>query len=101
MVFSNGKPYWVRTGYIVQSVVGKNPAKQNKWHPRLIGKRCGIDILELRRTGHLWIEGLVEWEEHSPFYTSPVANITVSDDGTVIFETENSVYTLVPTKKEV
>lgn len=93
MVFNHGKPYWLKMDFVILSVVGKDPARRNKWHPLLVGKRCGVEHLELRRTGHLWIEGLVEWEEYSPFYTSPVLNLDFQNDVLTV-ETENSVYKL-------
>lgn len=92
MIVENGKPYWLNMDWVVRNVEGKNPERQNKWHPRLIGKRCGIENFELRRTGHLWVEGLVEWEEYSPYYTTPVLNLECVDD-VLRVETENSVYT--------
>lgn len=94
MVVDNGKPHWLTMDWVVRSVVGKNPEKPNKWHPQLIGKRCGIETLEPQRTGHLWIEGLVDWEEYSPFFTSPVLSIEVQNNVWVV-ETENSVYVFV------
>jgi hypothetical protein len=33
------------------------------------------------------------------FYTTALKKIVTPDDGTIIFETENSVYTLVPREK--
>lgn len=92
MICECGKPYWLDMEWVVRSVEGKNPEKPNKWHPQLIGKRCGIEILELRRTGRLWIEGLVDWEEYSPYYTTPVLTIEGENDILTV-ETEKSVYT--------
>jgi hypothetical protein len=93
VVCDHGKPYWLEMDWVVRSVDGKNPERPNKWHPKLIGKRCGIEIFQLRRTGHIWIEGLVDWEEYSPFYTSPVLSMEFLNDVLTV-ETENSVYTL-------
>lgn len=91
-VVDHGKPYWLEMEWVVRSIVGKNPAKPNKWHPRLIGKRCGIEVLELHRTGHIWVEGLVAWEEYSPYFTTPVLNLECENDVLTV-ETEKSVYT--------
>lgn len=97
MIADNGKPYWITMDWIVRSVVGKNPEKPNKWHPKLIGKRCGIEILEPRRTGHIWVEDLVEWEEYSPYFTTPVLSFECVNDVLTV-ETEKSVYTFVRIK---
>lgn len=99
MVVDNGKPYWLEMDWVVQSVEGKNPEKRNRWHPRVTGKRCGIENLELGRNGRIWVEGLVEWEDYSPYITTPVLNLECVNDILTV-ETENSVYTLVPREKK-
>lgn len=99
MVCDNGKPDWITPEWTVLNIERKNPGKPNRWHPLVIGKRCCIEILELGRAGRLWIEGLVEWEEYSAYYTTPVLNIEGVNERLTV-ETTNSVYRLTRLEME-
>ena len=79
-------------------IVAIKPSSQyihNKYYPMLIGREC--DILELMVGTHGWLLVDMLYDPGRPhrFRTTPVLDIQNKDDGTVIFTTENSVYTLV------
>lgn len=94
MLSDCGKPDWVKMRYRITNIFNKRPEKPNRYHERLVGKRCGIECLERGAMCWLWIEGFRDGESYTHFHTSPVWETTPFPGGTVI-ETVNSVYTLV------
>lgn len=87
--------------YVISSIVPKSQYARNKYYPMITGRECDILHLEKQRSGELLIDTLYDPGNPHRFMTTPVRDIRELSDGTVIFETENSVYTLIPMKKEV
>lgn len=100
MVSDCGKPDWVKMRYQITGIENKRPDKQNRYHERILGKRCGIECLERGPMCWLWVEGYRDYESYTRFHTSPVME-TKSDSGTLVIETVNSVYTLTMVDREV
>ena len=94
MVADCGKPDWVAMRYQIVDIENKRPEKPNRYHKRITGKRCGIECLERGAKCWLWIEGYLDYESYTRFHTSTVMD-TGGDPGTLVIETEHSVYTLV------
>ena len=93
MVADCGKPDWVVMRYVISNIENKRPEKPNRYHERILGKRCGIEYLGPGSYCWLWIEGFREYESYTRFHTSPVMGTKPFPGGTVI-ETAHSVYTL-------
>ena len=87
--------------YVISSILPKSKYIHNKYYPQITGRECDILHLEPRRTGLLLVD--VPYDPGNPhqYWTTPVRDLRELSDGTIVFETENSVYTLVPAKKGV
>jgi hypothetical protein len=103
MVSDCGKPEWVKMRYVISNIENKRPEKPNRYHERVLGKRCGIEYLGPGSMCWLWIEGFRDYESYTRFHTSPViVGGRVGDDpGELIIDTQNSVYTLTTIDCEV
>lgn len=88
--------------YIIESVVSKNPAKRSRYHDLIIGKRCIVpDNQELPYCiGSMIIEAFGDYHSSRWFYTTLVQRLDKMDDGKLVMETENSIYTFTPIQKE-
>jgi hypothetical protein len=86
--------------FIISEIKSKRENYHNRYYPAITGRECDILHLEPRRTGLLLID--VPYDPGNPhrFCTTPVLDIRELSDGTIVFETENSVYTLIPNRKE-
>lgn len=87
--------------FVIKSIEAKPETPQNAGlHSAAIERECDIIDLTVGETGRLRID--LEYDPGRPHRvcTSPVQRIENHDDGTIVFETENSVYTLVPNEKE-
>ncbi len=85
--------------YIINSILPKSKYVHNKYYPMITGRGCNILHLEPQRQGELLIDTRYDPGNPHRFWTTPVRDIRELSDGTVVFETENSVYTLVPLRK--
>lgn len=85
--------------YVIDSIIPKSKYTRNKYYPMITGRECDILHLEKQQTGELLIDTLYDPGNPHRFWTTPVRDIRELSDGTVVFETENSVYTLVPNVK--
>ena len=99
MVADCGKPDWVVMRYVITSIENKRPEKPNRYHSRILGKRCGIEYLGPGSYCWLWIEGFRDYESYTRFHTSTVME-TKSDPGVLVIETAHSVYTLTMIEEE-
>lgn len=88
--------------YIIESVVSKNPAKRSRYHDLIIGKRCTVqDNQELPYCiGSMIIEAFDDYHSSRWFHTTLVRRLDKTDDGKLVMETENSIYTFIPIQKE-
>ena len=88
--------------YIIESVVSKNPAKRSRYHDLIIGKRCIVpDDQEMPYCiGSMIIEAFGNYHSSRWFYTTMVQRFGKTDDGKLVMETENSIYTFAPIPKE-
>lgn len=78
--------------YIIAEIVPKRPDYRNKYHGRMIGVPCRILCLEQGRSA------LFDCDD-GYYRTSPVVKFVGQPGDTIVFETENSVYTLVLKEK--
>ena len=93
MVSDCGKPDWVEMRYRITNIANMHPDKRNRYHDRIVGKRCGIEYLGPGSMCWLWIEGMRDCESYTRYHTSTVMGTKPFDGGTLI-ATANSVYTL-------
>lgn len=84
--------------FAIRSIIPKNKYVVNKYYPAITGRECDVIFLRKGMSAILLVD--VPYDPGCPheFHTTPVRDNRVLDDGTIIFETENSVYTLVPRK---
>ena len=87
--------------YIIESVVSKNPKKRNRYHDLIIGKRCIVpDDQELPYyIGSMIIEPFGNYHSSRWFYTTAVQRLDKTEDGKLVMETENSIYTFAPIQR--
>ena len=79
----------------IKSIEPKNEYVVNKYYAAITGREC--DVLHLMKGTGATLLIDVPYDPGYPhrFYTTPVMDNRIGDDGTIVFETENSVYTLV------
>lgn len=85
----------------IKSIEPKSEYVQNKYYPMMIGRECDVVDLQVGWTGRLVVDMAYDPGHPHRFYTTPLKKLETPDDGTIIFETENSVYTLVPTELKI
>lgn len=88
--------------YIIESVKSKNPEKRSKNHDLIVGKRCIVPDNQKPPycIGHMIVEAFGEHPSSRWFYTTLVQRFDKQDNGKIVMETENSIYTFVPIAKE-
>ncbi len=86
--------------YVISSILPKSKYTRNKYYPLITGRECDILDLTPQRAALLLVD--VPYDPGNPhrFRTTPLLDVREESDGTVVFETENSVYTLVPIKRK-
>ena len=82
--------------YVVAKAESKSEYIYNKYHRAMLGREC--DILHLMRgtEAKLMVDMVYDPGNPHRYRTTPVLDIRNLEDGAIIFETENSVYTLIP-----
>lgn len=80
--------------YRIKSIKPKSTYIRNKYYPAMIGRECDITHLGVGWHGHLVVDMAYDPGNPHRFCTTPVKKIENLDNGTIVFETENSVYTL-------
>lgn len=86
--------------FLIKSIEPKPGTPQNAGlHSAAEGRECDIIHLVVGESGRLRID--LEYDPGNPHRvcTSWVLKIENPDDDTIVFETENSVYTLIPNEK--
>lgn len=86
--------------YVIAKIAPKREWPKNKYHAAMLGRECDITYLVPNETGQLLVDMPYDPGYPHRFWTTPVKAVEAQEDGTVVFETENTVYTLVPTGKE-
>ncbi len=88
--------------YVIESVVSKNPEKRSRSHDLIIGKRCIVpdDQEPPYCIGSMIVEAFGNHHSSRWFYTTLVQRFDKTDDGKLVMETENSIYTFAPIPKE-
>ncbi len=87
--------------FLIKSIEPKSEYVRNKYYPTMIGRECDIIHLQEGWHGRLIVDMAYDPGCPHRFVTTPVRKIRNLDDGSIAFETENSVYTLVPNGKKV
>ena len=82
--------------FLIKSIEPKNKYVVNKFYPAAVGRECDVIDLQVGWTGRLLVDMAYDPGHPHRFYTTPVKKLVTPDDGSIVFETENSVYTLVP-----
>jgi hypothetical protein len=84
--------------FVIKSIEPKSKYVVNKYYPAITGRECDVLHLMAGTAAVLLVD--VPYDPGCPhhFHTTPVKENRIDEDGTIVFETENSVYTLV--KKE-
>ena len=87
--------------YIIKSVVSKDPAKRSRNHDLIIGKRCILpdDQAMPYCIGSMIVEPFGNYPSSRWFYTTLVKKFDKMQDGIVVMETENSIYTFSPIQR--
>lgn len=87
--------------FLIKSIEPKSKYIRNKYYPMMVGRECDVVHIQVGWHGRLVVDMVYDPGNPHRFVTTPVKSIENQEDGTIVFETENSVYTLVPVKKEV
>ena len=87
--------------YIIESVVSKDPAKRSLYHDLIVGKRCIVpDDQDIPYCiGSMSIEPFDNYPFSRWFYTTMVQRFDKMEDGRIVMETKNSVYTFIPIQR--
>ncbi len=85
--------------FLIKSIEKKQKYPRNKYHTAAYGRECDIVHLVVGQEGKLVVDMIYDPGYPHRYRTTTVLRIENLADGTIIFETENSVYTLTPTKK--
>ena len=85
--------------FIIESIDKKQKYPRNKFHAAATGRECDVVHLMVGQEGKLLVDMPYDPGNPHRFWTTTVLNIQNHDDGKIVFETENSVYTLVPNVK--
>lgn len=85
--------------YLIKSIEPKNEFVVNKYYAAIVGREC--DVLHVMKGTGAVLRIDMPYDPGYPhrFYTTPVRDNRIEEDGTIVFETENSVYTLVKNEK--
>lgn len=86
--------------FLIKSIEPKSEYYHNKYYQGMIGRECDVIHLMVGVYGRLVVDAAYDPGNPHRFCTTPVVKIENLDDGTIVFETENSVYTLVPNRKK-
>lgn len=86
--------------FLIKSIEPKSEYYHNKYYPAMIGRECDVDTLFLRWPCRLIVDMAYDPGNPHRFHTTAVEKIEERDDGTLVFETMNSVYTLVSNRKK-
>lgn len=86
--------------YRIAKIEPKQEYPRNKYHVAMLGRECEVIHLEVGVEG--WLKVDVPYDPGYPhnFWTTSVLNIENFSDGTILFETKNTVYTLTKTPKK-
>lgn len=85
--------------FLIKSIDPKSEYVRNKYYPTMIGRECDVTHLQVGWHGRLVVDMAYDPGNPHRFRTTPVKKIENQDDGTIVFETENSVYTLTRIKE--
>ena len=86
--------------FLIKSIESKSEYYHNKYYQGMIGRECDVIHLVPGCVGRLVVDAAYDPGNPHRFCTTRVIDVDNLDDGTIVFETENSVYTLVPNRKE-
>lgn len=81
--------------FVIKSIVKKQEYPRNKFHAAATGRECDIVSLRVGEIGKLMVDMPYDPGYPHRFWTTTVLRIETPDDGSIVFETDNSVYTLV------
>ena len=81
--------------FVVKSIEPKSEYYHNKYYQGMSGRECDIIDLRVGCYGRLIVDASYDPGNPHRFVTTPIEKIDNRDDGAIVFETENSVYTLV------
>ena len=85
--------------YTIGKIEPKSEYIVNKYYPAMIGRECDVVWLMRGTSARLVIDMAYDPGNPHRFVTTAVEDIRHLEDGALIFVTENSTYTLFPTKK--
>lgn len=86
--------------FVIKSIEPRHEYVRNKYYPMMIGRECDVIHLLPGCPGRLVVDMAYDPGYPHRFYTTTVIDVDALEDGTIVFETENSVYTLVPREKK-
>lgn len=85
--------------YRIDSIEPKQKYPRNRYYPAMLARECDVICLEVGEMGWLRVDMVYDPGNPHRIRTSLIQKVDTQDDGTIVFETENSVYTLVPNEK--
>lgn len=87
--------------YVIESVISKNPEKRSKYHDLIVGKRCIVPQNQEPPycIGSIIVEPFGNHPSSRWFYTTLVSRFDKAEDGRIVMETQNSIYTFVPIQR--
>lgn len=84
--------------YVIQSIKNiREDGKVNKYHEHILGKRCNIQCgmvsgcMGAMVVEPFWVYPIPKW-----FYTTVIEKVETHQDGTIVMQTQNTIYTFAP-----
>lgn len=84
--------------YVIQNIENiREDGKANKYHEHILGKRCNIQCgLVAGCMGVMVIEPFWLYPIPKRFYTTIIEKVETHQDGTIVMQTQNTIYTFSP-----
>lgn len=84
--------------HVIQSIENiREDGKVNKYHEHILGKRCSIQCgQEHGCMCSMVVEPFWIYTEPKWFYTTIIDKVETHQDGTIVMQTQNTIYTFSP-----
>lgn len=84
--------------YVIQNIENiREDGRVNKYHEHILGKRCNIQCgMKPGCMGAMVVEPFWLYPTPKWFYTTVIDKVEMHEDGTIVMQTQNTIYTFAP-----